>query len=148
MRDLTFTSEDAYKKRLTYFKVIYFLTLAVSLLYIIKFNFQYKVPDYNSALIPIWVVLLIVPQVCLRLLKNYLISACIMGTMSSLILAYLLYLSGGVEAPGIFWLTAIPLVCGMLVGVPGAIGGQLAPLVILGVFLYARAVACARHVIT
>lgn len=147
MRDLTFTSEDAYKKRLTYFKVIYSLTLLVSLVYILKFNFQYKVSDYNSALIPIWVVLLIVPQACLRLLKNYLISACIMGAMCSLILAYLLYLSGGIEAPGIFWLTAIPLVCGIMVGVPGAIGGYLAVFVILWFFWYARAQGFGPNVI-
>lgn len=139
MRDLHFTSDEAYKKRLTYFKVIYFLTLAVSLLYILKFNFQYKVSEYNSVLIPIWLVLLVVPQVCLRLLKNYLVSACVMGSMSSLILAYLLFLSGGIEAPGIFWLTAIPLVCGILIGVAGAIGGYIAVLGILWFFWISRA---------
>ncbi|UXR63987.1 hypothetical protein EZJ49_13025 [Bdellovibrio bacteriovorus] len=141
MRDLSFTSEDAYKKRLTYFKVIYFLGLAVTLVYLLKFNYQYGVDEYNPILIPIWITLLLVPPLSLKFIKNYLVSASILCVMAVVIVSYFLYISGGVDAPGIFWLTAIPLICGILVGVPGAVLGYGVVVLILLFFWYARVFA-------
>lgn len=138
MRDLTFTSEEAYKKRLTYFKVVYFLGLAVSLLYIIKFNYQYYTTDYNAVLVPLWFGLLLIPPLCLKLLKHYLISSIILCIFSAALLNYLLYVSGAIAAPGIFWLTAIPLVCGILIGTAGAFGGFIVVFITLAVFWYTK----------
>ncbi|WP_347358405.1 HAMP domain-containing sensor histidine kinase [Bdellovibrio sp.] len=139
MRDLSFTSEDAYKKRLTYFKVIYFLGLAVTLVYLLKFNYQYGVSKYNPILIPTWITLLLIPPLSLRFSNNYLVSASILCVMAVVIVSYFLYLSGGIDAPGIFWLTAIPLICGILVGVPGAVLGYAIVTMVLIFFWYARA---------
>lgn len=138
MQDLRFTSEDAYKKRLTYFKVIYFLGLAVTLVYLLKFNYQYGVSHYNAILIPTWVTLLLLPPLSLKFSKNYLLSASILCVMAAFIVSYFLYLSGGIDAPGIFWLTAIPLICGILIGVSGAVLGYTIVILALLFFWYTR----------
>lgn len=147
MRDLKFASEDAYKKRLTYFKVIYFLGLAVSLLYLLKFNLQYKVSDYNAILVPFWFLMLTVPALLLRLTRNYLLSAVALCALSTIVVTYLLYISGGLDAPGIFWLTAIPLVYGILTGVPGALYGYFVVIATLIFFWFAKSQGFAPNVV-
>ncbi|WP_374079104.1 sensor histidine kinase [Bdellovibrio bacteriovorus] len=139
MYDLEFTSEDAYKKRLTYFKVIYFIGVAVSLVYVIKYNFEYKVTEYNSVLIPGWLAFLILPPLVLRLTKNYLYSALTLGAVAISLLTYLLYTAGGGDAPGVFWLAAVPLVLGILIGLPGAVAGYFIIAAVIVFFWYMKA---------
>ncbi|WP_413613228.1 sensor histidine kinase [Bdellovibrio sp. HCB-110] len=139
MYDLEFTSEDAYKKRLTYFKVIYFIGVAVSLVYVIKYNFEYKVTEYNSVLIPGWLAFLILPPLVLRLTRNYLYSALTLGAVAISLLTYLLYTAGGGDAPGVFWLAAVPLVLGILIGLPGAVAGYFIIAAVIVFFWYMKA---------
>lgn len=138
MYDLEFTSEDAYKKRLKYFKVIYFIGVAVSFIYVIKFNFEYKIYEYNTVLIPGWLSFLFLPPLVLRLSKNYLYSAITLGAVSISFLTYLLYTSGGGDAPGVFWLAAIPLVLGILIGLTGAVIGYIIVASIILLFWYLK----------
>ncbi|KYG62873.1 histidine kinase [Bdellovibrio bacteriovorus] len=133
MYDLEFTSEDAYNKRLTYFKVIYFIGIAVSFVYLVKFNFEYKTSEYNSVLIPMWLIFALLPPLVLKVSKNYLLSALTLSICSSSILAYLLYTAGGGDAPGVFWLAAIPLVMGILMGLPGAVAGYF---IVSGIIIF------------
>lgn len=139
MYDLEFTSEDAYKKRLTYFKVIYFIGVAVSFVYVIKYNFEYRVTEYNSVLIPGWLAFLVLPPLVLRLTKNYLYSALTLGAVAISLLTYLLYTAGGGDAPGVFWLAAAPLVLGILIGLPGAVAGYFIIASIIVLFWYLKA---------
>nr|WP_295904408.1 HAMP domain-containing sensor histidine kinase [uncultured Bdellovibrio sp.] len=139
MYDLEFTSEDAYKKRLTYFKVIYFIGVAVSFVYIVKYNFEYKISEYNPVLIPGWLAFLLLPPLALKFTKNYLYSAISLGTVSISLLTYLLYTAGGGDAPGVFWLAAVPLVLGILIGLPGAVVGYFIVASIIIFFWYLKA---------
>lgn len=139
MYDLEFTSEDAYKKRLTYFKVIYFIGVAVSFVYVIKYNFEYKVTEYNPVLIPGWLAFLVLPPLVLKLTKNYLYSALTLGVVAISLLTYLLYTAGGGDAPGVFWLAAVPLVLGILIGLPGAVAGYFIIAAIIVLFWYLKA---------
>jgi len=138
MYDLEFTSEDAYQKRLAYFKVIYFIGVAVSFVYLIKYNFEYHVNEYNSIIIPLWLMFMILPPLVLKLTKNYLVSAITLGVAAVSLLTYLLYTAGGGEAPGVFWLAAIPLVMGILVGLTGAVVGYFMVAAIIGFFWYLK----------
>ncbi|WII71442.1 HAMP domain-containing sensor histidine kinase [Bdellovibrio sp. 22V] len=147
MHDLEFTSEDAYKKRLTYFKVIYFIGIAVCLVYVIKYNFEYKVYDYNPVIIPGWLAFAILPPLVLRLSKSYLYAAATLGAVAIFMLTYLLWTSGGGDAPGVFWLAAIPLVLGILIGLKGAVTGYVIVGAIILFFWYLKANSLGPNVI-
>ncbi|MEN0057417.1 MAG: sensor histidine kinase [Bdellovibrio sp.] len=138
MLDIEFTSEEAYKKRLTYFKVIYLISATVSFIYLMRYNFEYKVPDYNWLLVPAWLFLLIAPPLALKFSKNYFRSSLVLSTGSIGVLIYLLYLAGGVYAPGVFWLAAIPLGLGILLGVPGSVAGYFVVISVLIFFWYLK----------
>lgn len=123
MYDLEFTSEEAYKKRITYFKVIYFIGVLVATVYIIKYNFVFHVTEFNNVIIPGWLIFLILPPLVLKFTKNYFISAITLASAAAFLVTYLLYTAGGGDAPGIFWLASYPLVLGILLGIPGAFFG-------------------------
>lgn len=134
MQDLEFTSEDALAKRLTYFKVIYFMTLSISAIYLLKYNFIFGVSEYNGIILPLWLVVLIVPPSILKFTRHYLYAAISLATLAVVFLAYLLYTAGGVDAPGVFWLAIIPLCTGILMGYPGAVGGYIAVAITVAFF--------------
>ncbi len=125
MFEFTITAEEAQQKRLRYLKMIYVICLAISSVYLIKFNFEYHVSTYNTGLFSLWIATAIIPPVLLYRFKTYTWAALTCSGLASSVLIYLLYLSGGVEAPGIFWLATIPLVMGILLKVRGAILGYV-----------------------
>lgn len=148
MRDLEFTSDEAFKKRLTYFKVIYALGVSVCLIYLVKYNFEYKTSEYNHVLIPGWFGFAIIPLLMMRVTKNFLWSALTLAIFAIGMLTYLLYTAGGAEAPGIFWLAAVPLVLGVLIGLPGSLAGYIIVTVIIGCFWVLHASNIGPNVIT
>ncbi|KHD87659.1 MAG: histidine kinase [Bdellovibrio sp. ArHS] len=98
-----------------------------------KFNFEYKTYEYNPVLIPMWLGYALIPPLVLRFSKNYLLSAMTLSICSAAIVTYLLYTAGGGDAPGVFWLAAIPLVMGILMGLPGAVTGYF---IVLGIIIF------------
>ncbi|MGZ3772685.1 MAG: sensor histidine kinase [Pseudobdellovibrionaceae bacterium] len=133
MTEEKFISDDIFKKKLFCFKVLYFVGAAVFFVYILKFNIKYKVTEYNSTLIPLVLFFSSIPPTVLKFTKNYLLSALLLGCSGSLIVVYMLYISGGVSAPGVFWLASIPLSLGILIGLPGTFLGYA---IIIVSFLY------------
>lgn len=123
MFDFKFTAEEAHQKRLFYLKVIYFICLSISSVYLCKFNFEYHVTAYNTGLLSLWIATAILPPIFLYRFKSYVLAALSCSVLATGILIYLLYLSGGVEAPGIFWLAVIPFGMGVLLNEMGAFIG-------------------------
>lgn len=117
MIDRDHISDFAKKKRLSYFTVVYAIVTSISLVYILRYNFEYRVYNYNPALIPIWILLVTTPLISIKYIGNFLLSSALLCGFASILLVYLLYTSGGINAPGVFWLTAIPLGCGILMGI-------------------------------
>lgn len=139
MTDLKFVSDDTFRKRLLYFKVIYFVGLIVFTLYILKFNLEYRVTTFNPVLFPVWAIFILIPPLIFRFTKNYLYSALVLGSAGSFLLIYMLYISGGANAPGVFWLAAVPLSLGVLLGLPGTYAGYTAITIAFIYFLYIKA---------
>ncbi|WP_413585485.1 sensor histidine kinase [Bdellovibrio sp. HCB274] len=123
MFEFKFTAEEANQKRLFYLKMIYFICLTISSVYLFKFNFEYHVSTYNPGLFSLWILTAILPPVFLYRYKSYTGAALSCSFLAAGILVYLLYLSGGVEAPGIFWLAVVPFGMGVLLNSLGAVIG-------------------------
>ncbi|MFS4458408.1 sensor histidine kinase [Bdellovibrio sp. HCB2-146] len=138
MADFVTTSEEARRKHVVYLKVVYTIGVSIILLYILRFNFEYKVPDYNTELITMWSLLLVLPPVLLYKYRLYFLAAFSICVLELSILLYLLYLSGGADAPGVFWLAAVPLVTAVLLGVQGAFLGYIIVFVTMGFFWYLK----------
>jgi hypothetical protein len=136
MADNIATDDTTMQRRLVYLKVIYFVCLVISLLYIVRFNFEYQIPDYNVPLIIMWILSVFLPPAFLYRNKSYTAAASTVFVMCSALLIYFLYISGGVDAPGIFWLAAIPLIAAFLLGGHGALLGYIVTFVTLIVFGY------------
>ncbi|WP_413576044.1 sensor histidine kinase [Bdellovibrio sp. HCB290] len=123
MFEFKVSTEEAHLKRLFYLKMIYFICLVISSVYLLKFNFEYHVSNYNTGLFLLWISTAVVPPILLYRYKSYTFAALSCSLLASGLLIYLLYLSGGVEAPGIFWLASVPFAMGVLLNVRGAILG-------------------------
>lgn len=138
MFEFKITAEEAQQKRLFYLKVIYFICLIMAAVYLIKFNFEYHVSTYNSGLFSLWLATAIIPPILLYKYKSYTYAALTCGSLASAVLIYLLYLSGGVDAPGVFWLAAVPFGMGVLLKLRGAIVGYAMVLLTMVWFWYLK----------
>jgi signal transduction histidine kinase len=138
MAEFVMTSEEAHRKRLVYLKVVYLIGLATSVIYILRFNFEYGVSIYNTELLTMWALLLVLPPLFLYYYRNFLLSAISACTLQLGLVIYLLYLSGGVDAPGVFWLAGVPLVTAILLGFRGAVMGYTILCVTMAFFWYSK----------
>lgn len=124
MIDMDHISDFTKKKRLSYFKVVYAIVTSISLIYILRYNFEYAVHEYNMFLVPVWILLAIAPLISIRYSGSFLLSSALLCGISTALLIYLLYTAGGLSAPGVFWLTAIPLGFGILMGIKATLVGN------------------------
>ncbi len=138
MFEFRITAEEAQQKRIKYLKVIYIISCLVPIVYFCKFNFEFHVTEYNSILISIWLALVSIPAFIFFKLKNYLYAAITVSLFSTSLLIFFLYISGGVDAPGIFWLAAVPLVMAILLRARGAIVGYITVFATMLVFWYLK----------
>lgn len=118
---LEILSEDK-RLRVKYITVIYLLCMVFSAFFQSLHFFLYKYYDYNWLLWPLYIFGLINPLIS-RITKSYNITAITLLMSASLQLLVLLYTAGAMQAPGIFWITVIPISCGVLLGRQGAIFG-------------------------
>jgi hypothetical protein len=135
------------KKQLIYLKVVYFVGTILPLLYIVRFNFEYQVSDYNFQLLIMWVIQLFVPPFFLYGQKSYIAAATTVMVMDSAFIIYFIYLSGGLDAPGVFWLATIPLGSAFLLRSRGAFFGYTVVFFTLVVFGYLKIRGIAPHLI-
>lgn len=107
-------------RRIKYLRVIYIVCSVIILFFILRYNFEYRLPQYNLALVPLFICLLSTPLVY-RFSQSYKTAAAWVVTFSSALLTVFLFTSGGIQAPGIFWLTTIPFTGGILYGRRGGL---------------------------
>ncbi|MDG0817733.1 sensor histidine kinase [Bdellovibrio svalbardensis] len=147
MFEFRITAEEAQQKRLKYLKVLYIISFTIPVIYFFKFNFEYKVHQYNTILISMWLALVVIPPFILYKLKEYVYAAATVIGFAAAIVTFFLYVSGGVDAPGIFWLAAFPLAMAILLGVRGAIVGYFTVVGVMLFFWYLKANGLGPNVI-
>lgn len=123
MAEIKLTANEMMQKRLTYFRVIYLIGLISFSIFVVKFNVELNASHLNPILLPTLLIYLIAPPLTLKLFGNYILSAAILGGTSAFLAIYMIYVSGGNDAPGIVWLAAVPLYLGFLLGLPGVYAG-------------------------
>lgn len=127
----SFDSDNIEYRRLKYLRVIYAVCSIIILFFILRYNFEYSLSQYNSVIVPAFVLLLITPFIFYKT-KSYNMAAGWTLALSSFILAFFLLTAGGIQAPGIFWLTSIPITGGILFG---RRGGLISALGMVAIFL-------------
>lgn len=127
---------DDANNRWSYLRVVYGLCGFNTLFYIFRFNFEYHVTEYNWILVPLWVGLMFVPAVYLYTLTRYQFAALWVCGTTMLLTDVLIYLSGGLDAPGLLWLAMYPLVLSMLLGYRWAYLGYSVVLATMPGFTY------------
>lgn len=128
--------EEISRNRVAYLKMVYMLCSFNTLFYILRFNFEYNVPEYNIVLLPFWTLMVFAPPAFLYIGKSYRWAAISMCSFTTALTIILIYISGGLSAPGIFWLAAVPLVLSMLLGNFGAFVGYAVDFVTVASFGY------------
>lgn len=118
------SSDLLLKNRVKYFNAIYIASILAVGFYIFKYNFHYHFYQYNKILIPPFLLYLLTP-LYYKKTKNILITQIILYTIPSLELIFLVWTAGGLQAPGVFWLTAISLTAGIFFGAYGNYVGTL-----------------------
>lgn len=129
-----FNTENGRRSR--YFEAFHGLLVFILLLYIFKYNFIYDVTEYNWIFIPEWLLIWIVPAFIKKIhgVESFAARFTLSFTHAFSIVHFL-YLCGGLAAPGLIWLFAIPIVSAVLLGVYWAVLGNIFILGVLGVFL-------------
>ena len=123
-------------RRSRYFEAFHGLLVFILLIYILKYNFIYKVTEYNWIFIPEWLLICIIPIIAKKYYGAESFAArLVLSFINTFAIVHLLYLCGGLAAPGLIWLCAIPIVLAVMLGVPWAIWGSIFILATLGVFL-------------
>lgn len=117
------------------FKLIFFLMSFVCFTFIVKYNFIYHIYTFNSVIIP-WFVITLILGFCTIFFKRkyYLVFATSYSLVSLALGVYFVYTAGGLNAPGIIWLMALPIAGSSSLGRRGSIVGFIA--IIAGMILY------------
>jgi len=111
-------------RKVKYISVIYILSVCFVLFFHIQFNYKYNVYTYNWILLPIYLLMIFTPLIA-RITKNYEITAFNLLLTASLQTIVLIYAAGGIQAPGIFWLSIFPVAGGILLGKRGIAAGAI-----------------------
>jgi signal transduction histidine kinase len=135
------------RNRWAYLRVIYGLCGFNTFFYIFRFNFEYNVSTYNWMLVPLWASLMIGPAYFLAYSRRYVFASLWVCVVTIILTNVLIYLSGGLEAPGLLWLAMYPLVLSMLLGPPGAYFGYFVVLFTMAGFTYLNAVGLGPNLI-
>ncbi|MFM6929514.1 MAG: sensor histidine kinase [Bdellovibrio sp.] len=117
------TAGETQNKRLIHLKIVYGMGLVMSGIFLLKFNLQ-NGPVLNGIIVPAWILLATLPPLCLFRFKNFFWSTITALIPLATILLSLIFATGGIDSPGLFWLTTAPLTMAALLGVPGVIVGN------------------------
>ncbi len=123
---------DKDSKTHRYAKAVYFTGLVLGGFYLYKYNFEFHVSTYNWPMIFCLICGLVWPHLFKRSNSIQLIAGGIWFFWSALLLI-LLYSAGGLKAPGIFWMIAIPVTGATIYGDKGLISSSA------GIFIYVYA---------
>lgn len=110
------------EKKVVYFNVLYLMSTGVFFIYILKFNFLHHVSEFNTLLLSVGACLAGLPLVAIQLWGIRSVAARV--TVCSVITVatgVLIYISGGMQAPGLIWICSVPVLFGVLLGVTWAV---------------------------
>ncbi len=142
-----FTEETVSQNRWAYLKMVYGLCGFNTFFYLLRLNFEFHVPQYNVVLFPIWILGMILPPLFVVFLKSYTWAAITVCGITSLLTSILIYLGGGIEAPGLLWVASYPLVLGVLLGLKGARVGYLVVVLNMLVFFLCDRLGIGPHIV-
>lgn len=134
MKVITSPPFEDHRKRFLYMKIMYFVGAAMSAFYIIRFAVTFNAPSYNDVLIPLFLTILIGPPLLWYRFKFYRAAAILLLLSLIFMMIMLIHLTGGVDAPGIFWLATVPLATAILFGTRGAISGYFTVMAAFTIF--------------
>lgn len=118
-------------KKFKVLNVVYSINVFFIIFYLYKMNTSYKIGYYNLVLIPLSIAFFFIP-VMYRRNKNFELISLWTLLLSGGVVSFLLYISGGLNAPGPFWMSVYPFIGGVLLGRRGAAVGSAMLIVSLG----------------
>ena len=121
-------------KEIAYLRLIYLLSAAILGFYLARYSFVYDITRYNFVLVPLYLVLLSAPLFFYRTKSLLIAAAAVLGPSYILIFVFI-YLAGGITAPGIYWLSTMPIILGFLFGRNGFFIGSSLLVVLTGILI-------------
>ncbi|WP_413560688.1 sensor histidine kinase [Bdellovibrio sp. HCB209] len=126
MKVFTTLPFNDHAKRLFYMKTMYFVGALMSLFYIYRLAVTFSAPEYNDFLIPLTITIILAPPILWYRFQLYKAAAVTLLLSLFCVMVMMIHLTGGLEAPGIFWLATVPLATAILFGTRGALTGYFA----------------------
>ncbi len=108
------------ERKLKYLRIVFWACYLVIFSYFFRYNFEFKTNSFNIVFIITLTLLSLAPFFYEKTKKIVIASYLVLIPASSCLLL-LLWTSGGINAPGIFWLSAIPLSTAILLGIRPAV---------------------------
>lgn len=105
-------------RRVKYLNIVYWANVIGLLVFILNHNIRFNGAQYNIVLIPSYLLFLMAPLAFKKTKQLHFVIHWVFYS-SVFLLSFLIYTSGGLMAPGAFWLTVIPLIGGILCGQRG-----------------------------
>jgi class 3 adenylate cyclase len=110
--------------RLKYINSFFGLCVVMMVFYIMKYHFQYLVSDFDTILIALLTLFILLPFEFWKS-QNIERSSWLLFWLGGFELVLLVGIAGGTSAPGVLWLSALPLAGGILLKQKGVIIGTL-----------------------
>lgn len=112
----TSSSDQFLKRKLKYLRVVFTICLTLMGIYFLRYNFEFGTTSFNGLFILTFALILPSPYIYSRT-KNLTLASSLIVWPATIYLLILIWTSGGIDAPGVFWLSAIPLTTAILLGV-------------------------------
>lgn len=111
-------------KQMKCIDALYILSLVIIGIYIAKYNIQYKQYQYNPIIVPGFLLYSSMPLIHHKI-RNDFFTKVLLYIIPCFYLIFLTWTAGGLLAPGVFWLSAVPLTAGIFFGRSGYLVGSL-----------------------
>jgi signal transduction histidine kinase len=134
------------QRKWTIVLAINFITIAIQSFYLHRYNTYYKLPIANYVIgTCMFSNLFAFYFFCKQKYKSAAVSVLIPGTID---LIFLIFLGGGINAPGTFWLAILPFFYGVFFGKAGAILGAVITFSTYGLYLLLYSMGYRDSVVT
>jgi signal transduction histidine kinase len=115
--------------------IIYPFALIMLILYFLKYNFYYKVSDYNNYFYTLLMLMVVIITMGLISKKKDLAFVTYLFALT-IAVVFMIFVSGGVKAPGMAWLTLLGPVYGLFYGKKGIFLGLICSVIFFIILFY------------
>ncbi|MGZ3774324.1 MAG: sensor histidine kinase [Pseudobdellovibrionaceae bacterium] len=119
-------------RKLQYLRFTYYACTTLIVLYLLRYNFEYKLYYFNWIFFPCLFLILIAPFIYNKT-QNQRLSAATVLVPTSLSILFLVWTAGCLDAPGFVWISAIPITVAAIMG----IGDSIAAFAVIALFTIA-----------